>query len=762
MEPEDGTHSDAFFHHTKIKEIADKISCSVNQLYRDQPGTQTRDKPLNQLSDDDAGSGSEADGRKEWESEDEDEEHEVDDDWDIEQSKAQVQLLLGNLHTDKRFDVMTKLNRWFSDKADKVTHDIEQLTEMDDERNKNEDLLKKSHQDVNKELEEKEMHSFQVLNKFYMVLNSLGKKGREALDNEKKRYAKKAESSVLERQQEESKNADLENSIQNLRQRLLSKEVEMRKGLEEKKEDQPKASDLLQVIASQQDELAQLSSRIEVNEARVKTLKAALDYVTGQHTEEPDQAVLDTIEEIKSEVREAKMADLLQTEDAGQVDLKVPDESVLLSLENECITLRQQLKDLEDEIRQIKDPQDRTEAINFDKQQINVDNAAAAKAKLTVELSKTQTENERLQNELLQYESLIKQAEETLKVMEEQKVLFMENVANARKNLVVQPIPTEDDLTVPTQAIDNPADLEMLEKQKGLLASLKEEEQSLIAEIEELEQVLTSSRANVKQEKDRHKELEAETARQKQEYADVASQLESEVPETLEEEEAQLQALQQENDLLLSKMEDLQKKLEYEDRRAAMDEQAADEAEMLAREEFKKKKEELDKAVADAHKDTAPDTDPEPKAEVAPAEAAQSGKDTQEEKLAQLKAQQTKEMQELLKLQQENVELAKQIELIEMKIKVVKSNRGQPLDLSILKDTQIKEEDIPPENLELRKEVRKKQRELNGLRKKWWSERQDPKTSVRRNLVTNPESQAEAPDLPTEQFDKIKNAISET
>ncbi len=35
--------------------------------------------------------------------------------------------------------------------------------------------------------------------------------------------------------------------------------------------------------------------------------------------------------------------------------------------------------------------------------------------------------------------------------------------------------------------------------------------------------------------------------------------------------------------------------------------------------------------------------------------------------------------------------------------------------------------DLPPELVELRKEARKKQRELNALRKKWWNDRKDVK-----------------------------------
>ena len=81
-------------------------------------------------------------------------------------------------------------------------------------------------------------------------------------------------------------------------------------------------------------------------------------------------------------------------------------------------------------------------------------------------------------------------------------------------------------------------------------------------------------------------------------------------------------------------------------------------------------------------------------------------------------------MQELLKLQQENIELTSQIDMIDQKIRSLKQNKGGPMDLGSLKETEETkaEEEVPQENIDLRKDVRKKQRELNALRKKWWAE----------------------------------------
>merc|ERR1712118_592277 len=110
--------------------------------------------------------------------------------------------------------------------------------------------------------------------------------------------------------------------------------------------------------------------------------------------------------------------------------------------------------------------------------------------------------------------------------------------------------------------------------------------------------------------------------------------------------------------------------------------------------------------------------------------------------------------------------------MIEAKIKMVKQNKGQQLGIATLKDGDgaPKEEEIPPENLELRKEVRKKQRELNALRKKWWADRQDPKAMARKALQVNQGGEGEegadedadgAPpgETPAGQFEKMRSSI---
>lgn len=92
------------------------------------------------------------------------------------------------------------------------------------------------------------------------------------------------------------------------------------------------------------------------------------------------------------------------------------------------------------------------------------------------------------------------------------------------------------------------------------------------------------------------------------------------------------------------------------------------------------------------------------------------------------KTQQQQDMAELMQLQQENVEITDQIDEIEAKIKALQKARQKSATVDIqevLGTKEEKPEEPPPEVLDLRKEMRKKQRALNALRKRWWNEKSE-------------------------------------
>ena len=58
----------------------------------------------------------------------------------MEQSKNYVSTLLGQLNTNKRTEIMSKLHGWFDEKNRKVHRDLDHLTLMEDERTKHDQL----------------------------------------------------------------------------------------------------------------------------------------------------------------------------------------------------------------------------------------------------------------------------------------------------------------------------------------------------------------------------------------------------------------------------------------------------------------------------------------------------------------------------------------------------------------------------------------------------------------------------------------------
>mmetsp|Transcript_34773 Transcript_34773/g.64408 ORF Transcript_34773/g.64408 Transcript_34773/m.64408 type:complete len:1930 (-) Transcript_34773:216-6005(-) len=83
------------------------------------------------------------------------------------------------------------------------------------------------------------------------------------------------------------------------------------------------------------------------------------------------------------------------------------------------------------------------------------------------------------------------------------------------------------------------------------------------------------------------------------------------------------------------------------------------------------------------------------------------------------------QVQELLFYQQENNRLGKQIAHVERAIRDAKAKTAAKGDelAPQKKTTQTKDTNVPEENRNMRREVVKRQRELNDLRKKWWAEK---------------------------------------
>merc|ERR1719359_1979178 len=80
---------------------------------------------------------------------------------------------------------MSRLHQWFEDKNKKVHRDLEDLKMKEETQKHEEEHLQEKHTDLERQLEEKEMQGFNVLNKFYQSLHGMAVKS-----GKRKRFAK--------------------------------------------------------------------------------------------------------------------------------------------------------------------------------------------------------------------------------------------------------------------------------------------------------------------------------------------------------------------------------------------------------------------------------------------------------------------------------------------------------------------------------------------------------------------------------------------
>eukprot|EP00746_Dinoflagellata_sp_MGD_P124099 gnl/MRDRNA2_/MRDRNA2_58689_c0_seq1.p1 gnl/MRDRNA2_/MRDRNA2_58689_c0~~gnl/MRDRNA2_/MRDRNA2_58689_c0_seq1.p1 ORF type:complete len:828 (-),score=265.05 gnl/MRDRNA2_/MRDRNA2_58689_c0_seq1:381-2837(-) len=664
------------------------------------------------------------------------EESDDEDNWNLDEAKQTVKELLNSLQTERRTREMDGLREWFEAKAEKVPGDEDNLKYFFEDCSKGEETHKHALEEIEMDVNDRVESKDRGLKKFEQVLNTMVKQGRSTAQ-EWKNKQKQLERDKAELVIDNDHLVELEDSIQNLRQKLLLKESDANNDDSAQKAADLEEKDILAVINAQEKELKSLNARWDINERRVKMLRVAFHYVSnGAVGPAPAEMVVDTLEEMKVQVRNTKIAEMLRAADLENIHLmEPPDDSEVQRLEEECQELQNKLEDVETQVALLQAPEDRERELQarldaisggqgggIPKPMPNVtpEGSVAMKDELLRELALVLDKNTKLQPALATYEELLKNAEASLDVMADERLKFL-NLIYAAKNNLAKEFEVDEDLD------DDETRQRMEARRKEVLALLDEEENALLEGAEPQEMGIKAATQALQDEQRRVRELGWEFERQRDDSAEF------ELPQVTRSmiQESQKQAthslMKLEADPLvavsmISRVSLFRQKLEEEKRATqveipeveALDEAQAEgegKAELEGNDEEGTKKE--------------PEADDEAKE-----------KETEEPKT---KEKPPPDMEGFIRLHNENLELVQELEDIETQLRALKSARGHPLDFD-------REGAMACESEEILQEIKQKQKELFDIRVAWWNNRQEPPripASVsRRNRKASKEKQA--------------------
>jgi len=358
---------------------------------------------------------------------------------------------------------------------------------------------------------------------------------------------------------------------------------------------------------------------------------------------------------------------------------------------------------------------------------IEPDEGPATKASLTDDIAELNGEIDKLKKRISGAETITRNGEETLKVLEESKAIFLEHIARVKPSILG--FKTDDDE-------DETEELEETDELLLAMAELGSEERRLRAEIEALEARFEWRTTEVHDHQLDGKDLSASLLdlKGRVEHAEKSQKL-------TDAEDAEL--LQKQAEKIKSTMAEG----EVSDAVVAADEVAApadgsiESPQVSAGSQIKPPEANAttDAPTTEAEEGTAEAVGPSDGAAGAAAEGqvTEDGNEENEDFLSpeeeaceKLRSMRHDEIRKLLRAHVETKELESEVKEMHQKLQKIKMERGEPEDVSKLTAEDAEKYDVPPE---LITEVQRKHRELCALKKLWWSARQDPQTTVRRS-----------------------------
>lgn len=692
--------------------------------------------------------------------------------FDIVQSRQKVNGLLKNLNVEQRVEVMDFLNSWFSDRSSKIHYETETLRKIEEERSRDYSEAENAVGVVGERLEATEEKTISMVRQMNQTLAEADIKPKSKRKRPKTGISDKDYEQLTAFNPNDTQNVQLELAIQQLRQKLIEKETEMRQaaqatGGEDPQSLQLETDDLIANLNKQQDEIVDLNRQVQYGESRVKVLKAALDHLSTGSAENslPEKEVAEVIREMREKVHNGKMRELMAKREAEYGDeLKGPDELELEHLANECDQMREKLSAMDDDILMLKSPEildreiaEQLAAIKSGQKptsgsilddivqaEVQPERAPEVKIKLHLELLKAQEEEDKLNKQFLHYQQLCEQAEKTLKTMEDQRNLFLDSVTTARAShwgsktrkgkddAGTDSQKQEEEDEEPEVLIDTSwhdlftqdesedFNVETIQRQNDAMVKLREEELRLEQQLKELGEKNDILFQEIKEQEEKRATIQedlddARTEHRTATYGeDVSPDLLSQVTELTSANRERLTQIRLQR----------QKLCGFDVATAIKNREAHEEAESgvpspvsrtVSRKshyddasDFELRIEAVKRAVEDQGAGV-----PLPDVDKTTLQRAmRSGQKPSEEELAHILAMQcSKDLRELLDVQAENSKLAKQVAALEEQIRRVRMIRSERSDGA----------DSEPGHLSKQKarELRQKQRELNALRAQW-------------------------------------------
>lgn len=674
--------------------------------------------------------------------------------WDVHQSKATIKRLLGSLQTEQRADVVDRLSTWFSTKAKRANNDSLELTSMEAERSSNEEATKAATKKMEKELEHKEMDAVKTLNNFYRTLTDSGKKGRKQAAA-KRSTAKRHFEAVSEYRPEEWRSVELTQGITNMREQLLKQEEEYRKSKDEDVRHDAKVAELLEVLTRQQDDVDALSNCVAHNEQRCKTLKVALEWTSGGSMahEEPDEAVMDCIKEMRKAVRESKLAELTMHR-KSLAEKMTTDGETTEEIDRDTEGMRVMVQQIEREMREIEEEtaeateKEIPKSLQID--ELSEEKVEQVKQRLYKEAARMASEEQDLKEQCEKVEGLARRAHTAVRMMEAQKQEFIESVAEAKKNLLGEQPPTsEKDAGFPGMEAAKEADpdetyevereKEMLrQKEEEDLQRMREEESALKQEIDEIERAIAqtnlAAKASVDEQDDLRKEIVMAEAALDTETSKLGGQNVDTSPEHLD----NLVKLNQD---LLNEIEALRTQM----REDAYQKRREDIAARQARSQLPGGDTSPTAPASGEASPTAPTTDALSKSRAGQSKSKEStdsrspsppGEDAESQDSSNLDTAGPEEpgqsetgikephppeaFYELLQVHESNLELLKEVEVIESRIQFLRGSPADKVNLDFFKDAMQKlDVEDTDEYKEMMEGIRVKQDQLMEIREQF-------------------------------------------